>query len=109
MRKALRFARALVFLPACAAPPTPGPVHVRSEAGAAPADADSAAGAGPCRCSWETDSTLAPVVCRKGQRDYRNEPCVVGERVIKSEGPLPPPSLGLEAITALDARQAWPW
>ncbi len=99
--KALRFLQALAFLPACATTPSPAPQNVPAAPSASATSAtpvatvDPTAGDGPCRCSWETNATSAPRVCKKGEKSHTGGTCVPGEHYPTGlkEGPLPPPDL----------------
>jgi len=57
---------------------------------------DYTGGEGPCRCSWDTNATAAPRVCKKGETSYSGAYCLPRKRpkyyppVI---GPLNPPDL----------------
>ncbi len=52
-------------------------------------------GSGPCRCSWDTNASAAPRVCKKGETNYAGAACVPASRPKYpiAIGPLPPPDL----------------
>lgn len=60
---------------------------------------DATAGSGSCRCSWDTDASSAPRVCKKGEVNYAGYACIpgggtsYGEGGMPVPGPLPPPEL----------------
>ena len=61
---------------------------------------DATAGSGSCRCSWDTDATSAPRVCKKGEVNYAGYACIPGGGNSYSEGggmpvpgTVPPPEL----------------
>ncbi len=60
---------------------------------------DPTVGTGPCRCSWDTNASAAPRVCKKGQVNYLGVACIPGGGTASDEdndlpvGPLPPPDL----------------
>jgi hypothetical protein len=64
---------------------------------------DPTVGSGPCRCSWETNATLAPRVCKSGEIDHEGKACIRatdhgpsgegGYYPMPMKGPLPPPDL----------------
>ena len=106
----VRVARALALMTpisGCAADPSPPPVAPISapaptkkktaddEDKASVVQGDPTDGVGKCRCSWDTNATGAPRVCKKGELTYRGETCVAGRRPKYpiAIGPLPPPDL----------------
>lgn len=60
---------------------------------------DPTVGTGPCRCSWDTNASAAPRVCKKGQVNYEGVACIPGGGTPSDEGyylpggPLAPPEL----------------
>jgi hypothetical protein len=110
--KVLALARKLALLTspalvACASssPPTviqPSPVASTTPAASATGESpqsDPTAGSEPCRCSWDTNASAAPRVCKKGEVNYDGEKCIPGQHYGGYEGgpvmkgPLPPPDL----------------
>jgi len=68
-----------------------------SSTGSVPTGSDTSSMAtdGPCRCSWDTNASSAPRVCKKGEPNYEGVKCIPGTHPtpIDIEGPLPPPDL----------------
>lgn len=119
--KSLRFLQALALLPLPAAaacgPSTPAPTPPTSSSASASSSgtaaspppsststsvaeadpvSDPTAGSGPCRCSWETNATAAPRVCKKGETSHNGKVCSPGKHYPYSgpiKGPLDPPEL----------------
>lgn len=55
---------------------------------------------GPCRCSWESDASAAPRVCKKGETNHAGEACIPKSHPKYPdmvEGPLPPPDLAVQS------------
>ena len=113
--KFLAFARKLALLTsttaptlvACASsspPPViqPSPVASTTTAATSTSDttpSDPTVGSAPCRCSWDTNASAAPRVCKKGEVNYEGDKCIPGQHYGGYEGgpvmkgPLPPPDL----------------
>jgi hypothetical protein len=77
--------------------PTPRPSTTATHVAEQP---DPTVGTGPCRCSWDTNASAAPRVCKKGQVNYEGQACIPGGGTPSDEGdlylpggPLPPPDL----------------
>ena len=54
---------------------------------------DYTSGDGPCRCSWDTNVSGAPRVCKKGETSYSGNYCMPRKRKYYPPmiGPLQPP------------------
>jgi hypothetical protein len=107
--KFLAFARKLALLTstvaptlvACASAPPPvnNPSPVSTTAPAATVADPSGDPGAPSRCSWDTNASAAPRVCKKGEMHYDGERCVPASHSGEEEGgpimkgPLPPPDL----------------
>jgi hypothetical protein len=54
---------------------------------------------GPCRCSWDSNASAAPRVCKKGEENYEGTKCSPGHPTQEGgyhppmKGPYPPPDL----------------
>jgi len=112
--KFLAFARRLALLTSCTGvplaacgggssngPPVAGPSTSSSTTSVATSTATSEPMPtdGPCRCSWDTNASAAPRVCKKGEENYEGVPCKPGHPSGEGgyygpvPGPLPPPDL----------------
>lgn len=78
-----------------AAPSSDETAEVASDPKADPQTDPSTEGDGPCRCSWDTNASAAPRVCKKGETSYAGAACVPATRPKYpiAIGPLPPPDL----------------
>jgi hypothetical protein len=81
---------------------TTTPATSSSNVSNSPPPVDVTAGSGPCRCSWDTNASAAPRVCKKGEMNYDGDRCIPGGGNSYGEGgmgpmpvpgPLPPPDL----------------
>jgi hypothetical protein len=85
---------------------TTAPGTSSSNVSTSPPPGDATAGSGPCRCSWDTNASAAPRVCKKGEINYDGDACIPGHGgpsygeggmgPMPVPGPLPPPDLAID-------------
>ncbi len=91
---------------------TAAPTTSSSNVSPEPPKTDFTAGSGPCRCSWDTNASAAPRVCKKGEVNYDGQACIPGKGgpsygeggggyMGPIPGPLPPPELAHASLSGV--------